>query len=44
MVYLVVGESRKDHQLTPRIIESFILQAWVPFHTVVKCANLRSRQ
>ena len=33
-----------DCQITYAIIDPFILQAWVSLHTVLKTANLKSRQ
>ena len=38
------GDHVKIAKLTYAIIDPFILQAWVSLHTVLKTANLKSRQ
>ena len=38
------GERIEIAKLTYAIIDPFILQAWVSLHTVLKSANLKSRQ
>ena len=38
------GEHIKIAKLTYAIIDPFILQAWVSLHTLLKSANLKSRQ
>ena len=41
---LAIWQLRKIAKLTYANIDPFILQAWVSIHTVLKCANLKSRQ
>ena len=41
---ILICRLRKDHQINLRYYQSIYTKAWVSLHTVLKTANLKSRQ